>query len=58
MPATAAPYDGLTPNFMGLYQFNVVAPAVTRRRVSAWVTGDVLVCAFQHVWKKDTIWKA
>jgi uncharacterized protein (TIGR03437 family) len=29
MPATAAPYDGLTPNFMGLYQFNVVAPAVT-----------------------------
>jgi uncharacterized protein (TIGR03437 family) len=28
VPATSVPYDGLTPNFMGLYQFDVQVPQV------------------------------
>jgi len=28
VPATTVPYDGLSPNYMGLYQFNVVVPNV------------------------------
>jgi len=28
IPAATVPYDGLAPNFMGLYQFNVIVPAV------------------------------
>ena len=27
IPAATVPYDGLAPNFMGLYQFNVIVPA-------------------------------
>jgi uncharacterized protein (TIGR03437 family) len=28
IPAATVPYEGLAPNFMGLYQFNVIVPAV------------------------------